>query len=63
MSNKASSDEHGDKIQPGYLGTTPPPGLLPPKGQRAWIDRPDQLLQAVEELEQSPVVAIDAEFT
>ena len=63
MSNKASSEEHEEKPQKGYLGTTPPPGQLPPKGQRVWVDRPDQLLQAAEALAQSPVVAIDAEFT
>lgn len=65
MSNKASSEEHGDaaNVQRGYLGTTPPPGQLPPKGQRAWIDRPEQLEIACEQLKQAPVVAIDAEFT
>lgn len=65
MSNKGSSEEHGDttRVQEGYLGTTPPQGQLPPKGQRVWVDRPEQLLQAVERLEQAPVVAIDAEFT
>lgn len=65
MNTKASSEEHGDsaKIQAGYLGTTPPQGQLPPRGQRAWVDRPEQLRQAVERLEQAPVVAIDAEFT
>lgn len=47
----------------GYLGITPPPGQLPPKGRRIWVDRPEQLLQAAEQLAQAPVVAIDAEFT
>ena len=65
MNNKASSGEHEDstKIQAGYLGTTPPQGQLPPRGQRVWVDRPEQLRQALERLEQAPVVAIDAEFT
>jgi hypothetical protein len=65
LSNKASSEEHedNDRVQAGYLGTTPPPGQIPPKGQRLWIDRPEQLAQAVEALVQAPVVAIDAEFT
>jgi hypothetical protein len=65
LNSKESSEEHGDsaKIQAGYLGITPPQGQLPPRGQRVWVDRPEQLRQAVERLEQAPVVAIDAEFT
>ncbi|HEY0754651.1 MAG TPA: HEAT repeat domain-containing protein [Ktedonobacteraceae bacterium] len=65
MNNKGSSEEQGDSVntQAGYLGITPPQGRLPPRGQRAWVERPEQLLQAVERLEQAPVVAIDAEFT
>lgn len=65
MHNHASSDEHGETIhiEGGYLGITPPQGELPPKGQRSWVDRPDQLQLAVEQLKQAPVVAIDAEFT
>ncbi len=65
MSNKGSSEEHEDaaRVQGGYLGETPPQGQLPPKGQRVWVDRPEQLLKAVEQLKQVPVVAIDAEFT
>lgn len=65
MNNKASSEEYGDaaRDQKGYLGTTPPRGQLPPKGQRVWVDRPEQLLKAAEQLKQAPVVAIDAEFT
>ena len=50
-----------DKL--GYLGPTPSVGQLPPKGERLWIESPEQLLHAVELLKQSPVVAIDAEFT
>ncbi|HEX7737637.1 MAG TPA: hypothetical protein VF458_22500 [Ktedonobacteraceae bacterium] len=65
MNNQASSEEQGDsaKVQAGYLGITPPRGPLPPRGQRAWVERPEQLRQAVERLELAPVVAIDAEFT
>ena len=51
------------QVQPGYLGITPPPGRLPEKGQRTWVDRPEQLLGAVDVLKQSHVVAVDAEFT
>ncbi len=50
-------------MQPGYLGLTPPPGQLPPKGERVWVDRKEQLLHAVNVLTLSHVVAIDAEFT
>ncbi len=50
-------------MQPGYLGPTPPPGQLPPKGERVWVDRKEQLLHAVNVLTTSHVVAIDAEFT
>ncbi|GLV57432.1 hypothetical protein KDH_42680 [Dictyobacter sp. S3.2.2.5] len=47
----------------GYLGPTPPPGKLPPRGERFWVDRPAQLSHAVNLLKQSGVVAVDAEFT
>ncbi len=65
LKDKAQPVEPGDleHIQPGYLGTTPPPGPPPRKGERRWIDRPDQLLQAMQLLKQSSVIAIDAEFT
>jgi ribonuclease D len=52
-----------EQVQPGYLGITPPHGQLPVKGQRTWVDRPEQLLHAVDALKGSNVVAIDAEFT
>ena len=55
--------EGQDPVQPGYLGPTPPPGQLPPKGQRAWVDHKEQLSHAVNVLTTSHVVAIDAEFT
>lgn len=64
MSN-TSSEEQGDeaRVLSGYLGPTPPPGRLPPRGQRIWVERPEQLLKAVERLTLAPIVAIDAEFT
>lgn len=37
-------------------------GQLPPRGERAWVDRPEKLRYAVSVLKQSAVVAIDAEF-
>ena len=52
-----------EQEQQGYLGITPQPGLPPEKGQRAWIDRPEQLLLAVNALKKSNVIAVDAEFT
>ena len=58
---QAEPDAHLE--QPGYLGITPPPGLPPEKGQRVWIDRPQQLLLAVHTLKTSHVIAVDAEFT
>ncbi len=59
----AGPEDDVEAIQPGYLGVTPPPGQLPTKGQRAWVDRPEQLLHAVNVLKQASFVAIDAEFT
>ena len=48
----------------GILGRSPPPGkLTSEKGQRAWIDRAEQLLLAVHTLKTSRVIAVDAEFT
>lgn len=49
-------------MQPGYLGTTPTLGTLPPRGERFWVDRPEQLLHAVKALRHAKVVAVDAEF-
>jgi 3'-5' exonuclease len=66
LNDKLSPIEPEDdlvQVQPGYLGVTPPPGQPPPKGQRTWVDRPEQLLHAVNVLKQSNIVAIDAEFT
>lgn len=47
---------------PGYLGQTPPQARLPERGERAWVDRPEQLAQAVAALKGAAVIAIDAEF-
>ena len=66
MKDRIASTESGDdleQIQPGYLGITPPPGKLPEKGQRTWVDRPELLLHAVKALGKSSIVAVDAEFT
>ncbi|BCL82844.1 hypothetical protein ccbrp13_53090 [Ktedonobacteria bacterium brp13] len=55
--------ENLDNIEEGYLGSTPPLGILPQRGERFWIDRPTQLINAVNLLKQATVVAVDAEFT
>jgi hypothetical protein len=60
---QADSDADPEHEQQGYLGITPPPGKLPEKGQRAWIDRAEQLLLAVHMLKTSRVIAVDAEFS
>ncbi|HLX40735.1 MAG TPA: HEAT repeat domain-containing protein [Ktedonobacteraceae bacterium] len=52
-----------DSTQQGYLGSTPLPDTPPERGKRAWVDRPEQLLHAVNVLSQASVVAVDAEFT
>lgn len=46
-----------------YYGPTPPVEEPPGRGERIWVERPDQLAQAVEQLAAAPVVAVDAEFT
>jgi hypothetical protein len=60
---QADPDTVLEQEQQGYLGITPQPGLPPEKGQRAWIDRPEQLLLAIDSLKTAKVVAVDAEFT
>jgi ribonuclease D len=60
---QAEANADLEQVQQGYLGITSPPGRAPEKGQRAWVDRPEQLLHAVDVLKTSNVVAIDAEFT
>ena len=47
---------------PGYLGDSRPYGKLPKKGERTWVDRPEQLQQAADVLRRASIVAIDAEF-
>lgn len=47
---------------PGYLGETSPQARLPERGERAWVDRPEQLAQAAAALRDAAVIAIDAEF-
>jgi hypothetical protein len=51
-----------EKVQPGYLGPTPPPGRPPEKGIRYYIDRPEQLEAAVEVLRAARIIGVDAEF-
>lgn len=55
--------QHTESIPPGYLGVTPPPGSPPQRGLRIWVDRPEQLRQAVNQLKQAKLIAIDTEFT
>jgi len=55
--------EEPEKLIVGYLGDSPPFGRLPERGQRAWVDRPEQLQHAAGVLKQSSLIAIDAEFT
>ena len=55
--------DDADNILQGYLGPTPPIGQLPARGERFWVERPEQLLNAVKVLKQARVVAVDAEFT
>ncbi len=55
--------ENLDNTWQGYTGVTPPLGQLPPRGERVWVDHPEQLRAAVNVLKQSSVVAVDAEFT
>jgi hypothetical protein len=55
--------DDADNVLQGYLGPTPPVGQLPARGERFWIERPEQLLNAVNVLKKAHVVAVDAEFT
>src|SRR5438067_1126766 len=57
-----SNSEDPSNVQQGYLGPTPPLSQLPQKGERLWIDRPEELRRAANMLKQAAVVAIDAEF-
>lgn len=58
----ARAPQHGESTQSGYLGETPPPGTLPPRGERTWVDRPEQLAHAAQVLQPARIIAIDAEF-
>src|SRR2546423_11823520 len=58
-----AESENLDSLQTGYLGPTPLPGKPPMKAERTWVDRPEQLLDAVDILKQAKVVAVDAEFS
>ena len=60
---ESESAEEWEKVLPGYLGESPPYGSLPERGERVWVDRPEQLQYAANVLKHAPVVAIDAEFT
>lgn len=55
--------DNAPPVQPGYLGITPPPGKPLEKFTRTWVDRPEELLKAVNVLKQARVIAVDAEFT
>lgn len=61
-SDSEDADELAD-VQSGYLGMTPPLGQLPPRGERHWVDRPEQLSNAASVLKAARIIAIDAEFT
>jgi len=45
-----------------FHGPTPPLEPPPARGERVWVERPDELAQATERLAAATVVAIDAEF-
>ncbi|HEU5368924.1 MAG TPA: ribonuclease D [Ktedonobacterales bacterium] len=45
-----------------YHGDTPPVEPPPARGERVWVERPDELAAAVERLASASVVAVDAEF-
>ena len=60
---KSDSPEEQEQELPGYLGDSPRYGKLARRGERTWVDRPEQLQQAAAVLQQASIVAIDAEFT
>ncbi len=64
LKDRDASPEPGaqEKVQPGYLGPTPPPGRPPAKGQRLYVERPEQLLDAVAVLRTARIIGVDAEF-
>jgi len=60
LSKSVSSDDLDNVLD--YLGPTPPIGHLPARGERFWVDRPEQLAHAVILLAQAHMIAVDAEF-
>ncbi len=56
------ASEDVERVQQGYTGITPAHGQLPPRSERIWVDRPEQLSAAVIVLKKAKVIAIDAEF-
>jgi hypothetical protein len=64
LKDRDASPEPGvqEKVQPGYLGPTPPLGRPPAKGRRIYVERPEQLLAAVEVLGTARIIGVDAEF-
>ena len=58
-----ADEQEQQSIQPGYTGTSLQKGNVPPRSERVWIDRAEQLHDAIPILMQSPVIAVDAEFT
>ena len=57
MTIRTRADDPGD-----FRGTTPPPDIPPPAGERHWVDRPADLAEAVRALNRAPLLAIDVEF-
>lgn len=45
-----------------YHGSSPSVESAPARGERVWVERPDELAAAVERLASASVVAVDAEF-
>lgn len=58
-----ADEQEQQNIQPGYTGPSLARGNVPPRSERVWIDRAEQLREAIPVLLQSPVIAVDAEFT
>jgi hypothetical protein len=53
----------GEQVQSNrYLGATPPVETPPERGERFWVERPEELALAAERLAAAQIVAIDAEF-
>src|SRR5258708_19719920 len=54
--------ENVNNSQPGYLGKSAPPGKAPTRGERAWIDRPEQLRHAVDILKQAKIEEVYLDY-